>query len=160
MEGRDSYGSGLGGRFNLIASNEDRTASTLMNMDICDLETRLENVFRKLDGEPTIIDTDESALKLLNEWWNDNSRGKPHYNRVNVIAHRKALHLAWIRGLTVLPAVIQVGSDLILAARLCQVTALQTIQHNLPILFRGSLHSRLSRLLAEAPSLTNFPVQF
>jgi hypothetical protein len=35
----------------------------------------------------------------LDEWWNDNSRGKPHYNRVNVIAHRKALHLAWLRGL-------------------------------------------------------------
>ncbi len=40
---------------------------------------------------------------------------------------------------------------------------LQTFQHNLPILFWGSLHSRLSRhsrLLAEAPSLTNFRVQF
>src|SRR5450755_2647870 len=63
----------------------------------------------------------------------------------------------------VLPAVIEIRSDLILAARLCHVPALQTFQHNLPLLFRGSLDSRLSRhsrLLAEAPSLTNFCVQF
>src|SRR5258708_4918316 len=63
----------------------------------------------------------------------------------------------------ILPAVIKVGSDLVLAARLCHVAALQTFQHNLPFLFWGSLHSRLSRhsrLLAEAPSLTNFRVQF
>src|SRR5450432_1386686 len=63
----------------------------------------------------------------------------------------------------VFPAVIKIGSDLVLAAGLCHVAALQTFQHNLPLLFRGSLDSRLSRhsrLLAEAPSLTNFPVQF
>src|ERR1035438_6788177 len=63
----------------------------------------------------------------------------------------------------VLPTVIEIGSNLILAARLCHVAALQTFQHNLPLLFRGSLDSRLSRhsrLLAEAPSLTNFRVQF
>jgi hypothetical protein len=102
MEGRDSYGSGLGGRFNLVASNEDRTASTLVNMDVGDLETRLETFLTKLDGETAVIDTADAALKLLDEWWNDNSRGKPHYNRVNVITHRKALHLAWIRGLTVI----------------------------------------------------------
>src|SRR5271169_3647682 len=63
----------------------------------------------------------------------------------------------------ILPAVIEIRSNLILAARLCHVAALQTFQHNLPLLFRGSLDSRLSRhsrLLAEAPSLTNFRVQF
>src|SRR6266404_9498284 len=63
----------------------------------------------------------------------------------------------------VLPTVIEIGSDLVLAAGLSHVAALQTFQHNLPFLFRGSLDSRLSRhsrLLAEAPSLTNFRVQF
>src|SRR5271154_171492 len=63
----------------------------------------------------------------------------------------------------ILPTVIEIGSDLILAARLGHVAALQTFQHNLPLLFWGSLDSRLSRhsrLLAEAPSLTNFCVQF
>src|SRR5271169_5106687 len=60
----------------------------------------------------------------------------------------------------ILPTVIEIGSDLILAARLGYVAALQTFQHNLPLLFWGSLDSRLSRLLAEAPSLTNFRVQF
>src|SRR6266581_1126339 len=63
----------------------------------------------------------------------------------------------------VLPAVIEIGSDLVFAACLCHVAALQTFQHNLPLLFWGSLDSRLSRhsrLLAEAPSLTNFRVQF
>src|ERR1019366_2494740 len=63
----------------------------------------------------------------------------------------------------ILPAAIKIGSDLVLAAGLSHVAALQTFQHNLPLLFRGSLDSRLSRhsrLLAEAPSLTNFRVQF
>src|ERR1019366_6810625 len=63
----------------------------------------------------------------------------------------------------VFPAVMQVGSNLVLAAGLSNVAALQTFQHYLPLLFRGSLDSRLSRhsrLLAEAPSLTNFRVQF
>src|SRR5512143_1677862 len=63
----------------------------------------------------------------------------------------------------ILPAVIEIGSDLVLAAGLRHVAALQSFQHNLPFLFRGSLDSRLSRhsrLLAEAPSLTNFRVQF
>src|SRR5258706_12087897 len=63
----------------------------------------------------------------------------------------------------ILPAVIEIGSDLVLAAGLSHVAALQTFQHNLPLLFWSSLDSRLSRhsrLPAEAPSLTNFPVQF
>src|SRR6266436_2296541 len=63
----------------------------------------------------------------------------------------------------ILPAVIEIGSDLVLAAGLSHVAALQTFQHNLPLLFWSSLDSRLSRhsrLLAEAPSLSNFRVQF
>src|SRR5450432_1255677 len=63
----------------------------------------------------------------------------------------------------VLPTVIEIGSDLVLAAGLSHVATLQTFQHNLPLLFWSSLDSRLSRhsrLLAEAPSLTNFRVQF
>src|SRR6266699_6396558 len=63
----------------------------------------------------------------------------------------------------VFPAVIQIGSDLVLAAGLRHVAALQAFQNNLPLLFWGSLNSRLSshaRLLAEAPRLLNFPVQF
>jgi Bifunctional DNA primase/polymerase, N-terminal len=102
MEGRDSYGSGLGGRFNLVASNEDRTASTLLKMDIGDLQERLEKIFSKLEFESQEIDTEPGALNLLADWWDANHRGKPHYNRVNVIAHRKALHLAWIRGMPVI----------------------------------------------------------
>src|SRR5208283_2477193 len=63
----------------------------------------------------------------------------------------------------ILPTVIQRGSNLVLAASLSHVPTLQTFQHNLPLLFRSSLNFRLSRhsrLLAEAPSLTNFRVQF
>src|ERR1700685_3035135 len=63
----------------------------------------------------------------------------------------------------IFPAIVKRGSNLVLAARLSYVAALQTFQHNLPLLFRSSLHFRLSwhsRLLAEAPSLTNFCVQF
>src|SRR5271154_3076249 len=63
----------------------------------------------------------------------------------------------------IFPAIVKRGGNLVLAARLSHVAAPQSFQHNLPLLFRGSLHFRLSwhsRLLAEAPSLTNFPVQF
>src|SRR5271165_56064 len=63
----------------------------------------------------------------------------------------------------ILPAVVERGRDLVLAARLGHVAALQSFEHNLPLLFRSSLNFRLpwhSRLLAEAPSLTNFRVQF
>src|SRR4029077_9654716 len=63
----------------------------------------------------------------------------------------------------VFPAIVKRGGDLVLAAGLSPVAALQPFQHNLPLLFRGSLDFRLSRhsrLLAEAPSLTNFRVQF
>src|SRR5271166_653317 len=63
----------------------------------------------------------------------------------------------------VFPAVIKIGSNLVFTAGLGHVAALQHFQHNLPLLFRGSLDSRLSRhsrLLEEAPSLTNFRVQF
>ena len=102
MEGRDSYGSGLGGRFNLVASNEDRTASTLLTMDLGDLQEQLERKFVELESHDTTIPTEKDALKVLDDWWTAKSRGKPHYNRVNVIAHRKALHLAWIRGLPVI----------------------------------------------------------
>jgi hypothetical protein len=98
MEGRDSYGSGLGGRFNLVATDEDRTASTLVTMDLGDLPEQLEARLARVDADELIIDTDDAALKLLADWWECNSRGKPHYNRVNVILHRKALHLAWMRG--------------------------------------------------------------
>ena len=40
---------------------------------------------------------------------------------------------------------------------------MRVVEHNLPLLFWSSLDSRISRhsrLLAEAPSLTNFRVQF
>ncbi len=106
MEGRDSYGSGLGGRFNLVASNEDRTASTLMSMQLGDLQDQLERKFVELESHDTTIPTEKGALKVLDDWWTANSRGKPHYNRINVITHRKALHLAWIRGLPIITAEI------------------------------------------------------
>jgi hypothetical protein len=102
MEGRDSYGSGLGGRFNLIATNEERSASTLMPMDLGDLQAILEAKLLKLETDsPVTIGTESAALAVLDDWWKS-SRARPHYNRINVIAHRKALHLAWIRGLPVI----------------------------------------------------------
>src|ERR1700729_3139541 len=63
----------------------------------------------------------------------------------------------------VFPTVVKRGSDLVLAAGLGYLAPLQSFQPNLPLLFRASLNFRLpwhSRLLAEAPSLTNFSVQF
>src|SRR5208283_3872604 len=56
----------------------------------------------------------------------------------------------------IFPAIVKRRGNLVLAARLSHVAALQTFQHNLPLLFRSSLNFRLSRhsrLLAEAPVL-------
>src|ERR1700674_5678185 len=63
----------------------------------------------------------------------------------------------------VFPAIIEIGGDLVLAASFSDVAALQTFQYNLPLLFWGSLDSRLSRhsrLLAGPTRLTIFRVQF
>jgi hypothetical protein len=101
MEGRDSYGSGLGGRFNLIATNVNETSATLPPMDVGDLQTRLDSKLADLERNTLTIPADRPALDALNEWWAD-SKGRPHYNRVNVIAHRKALHIAWMRNMPVI----------------------------------------------------------
>lgn len=58
MEGRDSYGSGLGGRFNLIASNEERIASDLPTMELGDLHEVLERLMARRRG-----DTDSRTAK-------------------------------------------------------------------------------------------------
>lgn len=102
MEGRDSYGSGLGGRFNLVASNNTGTMFMLEDQDLGHLPEIMEKKFAALDAEMLTIPTEQAAKNVLRDWWNDNSEGKAHYNRINVIAHRKALHLAWIRGLPII----------------------------------------------------------
>lgn len=96
MEGRDSYGSGLGGRFNLVATNEDRTAAILMTPDFSPHRKALDAKLAALDSSPQMIGIEPAAQKLLAEWWE--GKNKPFHNRVNVIAGRKALHLAWITG--------------------------------------------------------------
>lgn len=101
MEGQDSYGSGLGGRFNLVATNEDRTAATLLPMNVDDLQGALDGKLAELERNALTIPTERAALDVLAEWWAQ-SKGQAHFNRVNVIAHRKALHLAWMRGLPVI----------------------------------------------------------
>lgn len=103
MEGRDSYGSGLGGRFNLVASTEKRSEGFMPDMApdyLQDLQKHLDAKLNELQNEGQTkgtITTAPDAIALLRQWWNDNSPGKTHYNRVNVIAHRKALHIAWMR---------------------------------------------------------------
>lgn len=103
MEGKDSYGSGLGGRFNLVATNETRIKSSLKRMDVGSLHEVLDARLAVLENSNlTTIPTEAAALHVLDEWWGDNFKGQPHYNRVNMIAHRKALHLAWVRDLPVI----------------------------------------------------------
>lgn len=97
LEGKDSYGSGLGGRFNLVATHEIRTAAMLTQADFTEQRGALEKKFQDLDACPQYIGVDAAALQLLSEWWQ--GKNAPHYNRVNVIAGRKALHMTWVRGL-------------------------------------------------------------
>lgn len=101
MEGRDSYGSGLGGRFNLVATNVNETAATLRTMNAGDLQSTLDKKLADLERSALTIPTESAACDVLDEWW-EQSKGRPHYNRVNVITHRKALHLAWMHGVPVI----------------------------------------------------------
>lgn len=96
MEGKDSYGSGLGGRFNLVATNQEGTAATLLEMHAQDLQSTLDHKLADLERGALTIPTEQAALNVLADWWTG-SAGKEHYNRVNVITHRKALHIAWMR---------------------------------------------------------------
>ena len=102
MEGKDPYGSGLGGRFNLVATNEKRVTHGLTKMDVEAIHEALGKRLDALDVDVLDIPTETAAFDLLGQWWRDKFKGQPHYNRINVIAHRKALHLAWIRGLPVI----------------------------------------------------------
>ena len=99
LEGADSYGTGLGGRFNLVASGEVKTAAILTKPDFGPITAKFERLFSRLDAEVfTTIPIEPAAARVLSEWWGD--KGKlDFYNRVNVISARKALHLAWSLGL-------------------------------------------------------------
>lgn len=96
MEGTDPYGTGLGGRFNIVASTETRTSEMLLTMDFSDLHKEIEAKLTRLDADVYCVSIDPLAQKLLAEWWKD--KRFSIYNRVNVIICRKALHMAWLRG--------------------------------------------------------------
>jgi uncharacterized protein DUF3987 len=100
LEGKDSYGTGLGGRFNLVASNETRTSGMLTPIDVSDLRQQFEKLFTKLDGFAQLVSVDPNAKGLMQRWWEGKS--KSFFNRVNVITARKALHMAWVTGQSVI----------------------------------------------------------
>jgi hypothetical protein len=99
MEGADSYGTGLGGRFNLVASNEDKTVGMLRAANLGTLPETFEKMFLDLDSRPKYITMSDDARAMVSDWWATKGRNG-FYNRVNVIAGRKALHIAWITGQT------------------------------------------------------------
>jgi len=97
LEGKDSYGSGLGGRLNILATNDKRATAMLTPVDFSPYRKALEKKFSALDGSCQSIGVDRDARALLVDWWAD-KYSNPYCNRVNVITGRKALHMAWVTG--------------------------------------------------------------
>jgi len=46
-------------------------------MQLGDLQDQLERKFVKLESHDTTIPTEKGALKVLDDWWTANRRGKP-----------------------------------------------------------------------------------
>ncbi len=106
MQGKDAYGTGIGGRLNLIVTGPVKTKAQLRWPDFSDLAEQLERKFFALDGGPIRMTQEPEADAVFSRWWESLTSGQwgRACGRVNVITQRKALHLAWMLGQTSITA--------------------------------------------------------
>jgi len=106
MQGKDAYGTGIGGRLNLIVTGPVKTKAQLRWPDFGDLAERLEQKFFALDAGPIRMTQEPEADAVFSRWWETLTSGQwgRACGRVNVITQRKALHLAWMLGQTSITA--------------------------------------------------------
>lgn len=94
-------GSGLFQRFNLISAGEVKRV-TLYEPDFNELRNKFDSKIRALDAQPMTLHVTLAAVKRLDEWYEPLTVNKDlhpdEFGRLNILAFRNALHLAWARG--------------------------------------------------------------
>lgn len=99
--GKQVRGSGLFQRFNLIVSEETRKKGTLKKPELAVFKTRFTARIFDLEENPLKITASDPAISALDEWFEQEkfaaAEGEVR-GRLNVLAWRNALHIAWQRG--------------------------------------------------------------
>jgi hypothetical protein len=100
--GKSVRGSGLFQRFNLMASEERRKKGSLRKPRLDVFKARFAALVMDLDKEPIEMTVDDTVMGMVDEWFGqdkfEEAEGEVR-GRLNVLAWRNALHLAWQRGL-------------------------------------------------------------
>lgn len=98
--GKQVKGSGLFQRFNLMASEESRKKGTIRRPKLDVFKTRFAARILDMEENPIELTVDPAAEVALDEWYRqgkfDEADGEVR-GRLNVLAWRNALHLAWQR---------------------------------------------------------------
>ena len=118
--GKSVRGSGLFQRFNLMVSTETRKKGSLRKPRLELFKSRFVVTVMDLDKRPIEMSVDDGVMDMMDEWFSqakfDDAEGEVR-GRLNVLAWRNSLHLAWQRG--------QVAID---ARAMCDALALSDYQ--------------------------------
>ena len=94
-------GSGLFQRFNLIPV-ETVKRTTLHRPNLLGIRTRLYEMLLELNGAPVVVHATAAAITMLDEWFRPFGENPElladDFGRLNVLALRNALHLAFMKG--------------------------------------------------------------
>lgn len=101
-----SEGSGLFQRFNLIAAENIQRVGTLKTPILEGFSGRMTARVEMLQANPICLSLTQDAVEAIDAWYGKMSAPLPdgnepdpdEYGRLNVLAWRNALHLAWLRG--------------------------------------------------------------
>lgn len=101
--GKQVRGSGLFQRFNLMASEEKRKKGTLRKPKLDVFKGRFASRILDLEERPIEMAVTDGAMEEVDRWFTqakfEEADGEVR-GRLNILAWRNALHLAWQRGLT------------------------------------------------------------
>jgi Bifunctional DNA primase/polymerase, N-terminal len=102
--GKSVRGSGLFQRFNLIVSNENRKKGSLRKPQLEVFKSNFAAKIMEMDKNPPRISLGRGVEGAMDEWFTQDRFSNPEIDgevrgRLNVLAWRNALHLAWLRGL-------------------------------------------------------------
>lgn len=105
FSGKRVEGSGLFQRFNLVAAEQPQRVGTLLTPNLEAFSNRLVERVVRLQAEPCRLLVSPDGLGLMNHWFAklatpglDGAEPDPdEYGRLNVLAWRNAIHLAWLK---------------------------------------------------------------
>lgn len=102
--GKSVRGSGLFQRFNLVVSDESRKKGSLRKPRLDLFKMNFATRVFDMDKKPVEVTVPDKVLGAMDEWFTQEKFSNPEVDgevrgRLNVLAWRNALHLAWQRGL-------------------------------------------------------------